>query len=193
MHAVLKGCAAVFLISTGLVSAGNLIQNPGFETGTFSGWTVSGAGTLGSDYGISTNIPHSGTYSAWFGTPSGITYISQTFTTVPGEFYDVSFWVANQHQGPNPVNEFIVMWGSATPLDLVNSGNANWQHAGGMIAASGTTTTLEFGFMNVPGWFALDDVSVTQAVPEPGAILLAGGGLGCLLLLRIRRGRADLN
>ena len=44
----------------GLQAYANLVQNPGFETGDFTGWTVSG------DISAFAGSAHSGTYSAAF-------------------------------------------------------------------------------------------------------------------------------
>ena len=50
-------CVVVFLIACGAASA-NLVVNGGFETGDFTGWTVTGAGfNCGSPSGISTVAP----------------------------------------------------------------------------------------------------------------------------------------
>ena len=50
--------------------------------------------------------------------------------------------------------------------------------------ATGTSTTIDFGYSYNAQWFDLDDVSVL-AVPIPGAIWLLGSGL--IGLIGIRR------
>jgi hypothetical protein len=60
----------------------NAIVNGGFETGSLSSWTASGAA-----YGVSTAAKHSGTYSALLGSSSptnGASNIAQTFTAPTG-------------------------------------------------------------------------------------------------------------
>ena len=72
------------------IAHANLIQNPGFETGNFSGWTQSGH--LGF-----TSVPtspfyvRSGTFGAFFGPIGSDGFLSQTFATGPGDAYIVAF------------------------------------------------------------------------------------------------------
>jgi hypothetical protein len=70
-------------------AAPNPIVNGGFETGTFSGWTTSGASTT-----VVTSGAHSGTDAAMLGstTPTnGDSSIAQTFTAATGDS-TLSFW-----------------------------------------------------------------------------------------------------
>jgi hypothetical protein len=112
-----------------------------------------------------------------------LTYISQTITTTPGQEYELSFWYAQQPPDYTPSNEAEIIWNGNTLEDAHNVGVEPWTLAQVLVTATGTSTTLEFGFDNVPGWFALDDVEV-DAVPEPQAMILCGLGLGLLGLLR---------
>jgi hypothetical protein len=67
----------------------NGITNGGFETGSLSGWTASGAATS-----VTTTAPHSGSYSAMAGSSSptsGDSSIAQTFTAGSGTS-KLTFW-----------------------------------------------------------------------------------------------------
>jgi hypothetical protein len=173
--------SAVLLLLSPFPAAAGLIANGDFETGDFTGWTVSGAAfNCGNTIpGISTIGPYSGTYSACFGSPDGLTFISQVLTTAPGQEYEVSFWYAQQPPDYVPSNEVEIIWGGTTVVNAFNIPVTPWKPAAFEVTASGTSTQIEFGFDNVPGWFALDDVSV-DAVPEPRTGILCGIGLALL-------------
>jgi hypothetical protein len=103
-----------------LVSA-NLIVNPGFETGDFTGWTVSPAVSL-SSLAVVASSAHSGTYTVSFGA-SGVDLdvISQSIATTQGTLYELSFWL----EIANTNNEFQVSFGGVTVLQLIDKGSLN--------------------------------------------------------------------
>ncbi|CAF1620854.1 unnamed protein product, partial [Didymodactylos carnosus] len=74
----------------------NLVTNGGFESGTLSGYFVfcnpNSASASGQVYAY---CAHSGTYSYYDGSVQYSDYISQTFGTVSGRTYQVSFWLSN--------------------------------------------------------------------------------------------------
>jgi serine protease len=71
-------------------AGGNAIVNGGFETGSLSGWTASGASET-----VTANGPHSGAFAALLGSTSaptnGNSSIAQTFTAPSGSSH-VTFW-----------------------------------------------------------------------------------------------------
>ena len=62
--------------------AGNLIQNCGFETGTFSGWNTSPAAS-GSDFGVGGG-GYTGSFDAYFGATAGMPDDGDPLTSPPG-------------------------------------------------------------------------------------------------------------
>src|SRR5437879_3738941 len=115
LAAGLSIAAVLGLAFSGRASAQELLTNPGFETGTFAGWTQSGNTGFTS---IVTSPVHSGTFAASFGPVGSLGFISQTLTTTPGAAYNISWFLANGSSGTP--NEFTVLAGGNTLVDMVN-------------------------------------------------------------------------
>ncbi len=157
-------------------SAQNLVTNPGFETGDFTGWTTTPAAS-GSDFHVFT-LAHTGFYAAGFGAAGGIDdSISQTLPTIAGEQYAISFFLdANAGVG----NEFHAAFGSDTLLEINNTSNHTFPYTQYSFTdvATGPSTVLTFAKRTPLGFFYLDDISVTDAgpaaVPEASSMVSLG-------------------
>ena len=162
----------------------NLVANGGFETGTLAGWTQAGntsfTGTLaGGAFG--------GTYQGYMGPIATSGSLTQTLTTVAGSRYDLTYQLRASGLTPN---RFEVYWngGAVASLTLNNTANFGWTGFSALnLVATGPTTTLSYVFRHDPGFFYLDDVSVTTATPEASTMALVGGAL--LLIGTYRRKR----
>jgi hypothetical protein len=143
---------------TASVQASPLVQNGGFETGSFPPWTLSGNIA---DFGVtsSSSYVHSGIYGAFAGPSGSLGFLSQTLATVPGQTYVLSFWLNNQ--GGGGPNEFSVSWNGSTLSDQTSLPAFDWTNYVFAVTATNTSMVLQFGFRNDPSFFALDDVSVT--------------------------------
>ena len=205
--ALIVALAAVICgFQAGLASA-DMIVNGGFETGDFTGWTVSNAvvydGSGNQDYwdaGVLNNgSAHAGNYEAYLGKAVNLTggslldpgTISQSFATTKGQAYTISFYVANDGgvalpgYNQNGTSLFQALWnGNITNPNLVDSpafGYTLYSYTG---IATGDTSTISFAFQHDTSTFRLDDVSATSAVPIPGAVWLFGSGLIGLIGLK---------
>lgn len=155
------------------VTSPELVQNGGFETGDFTGWTL--ANDDGYDYvdnGSAADIsPHSGSYFAAFGQLSsdGLCTISQTLPTVPGISYLLSFWwqTTSYFGSPAAPNELRVTWNGTTELDQLNAGITPWTNQSFILTATSSSTALLFGCSDDNSYLALDDISV---MPVPPAV-----------------------
>ncbi|NTU43351.1 MAG: PEP-CTERM sorting domain-containing protein [Nitrospirales bacterium] len=154
-------------------AAANMVTNGGFETGDFTGWTITPAAS-GSFLDVDSNWPHSGVYGAFFG---AYDYqddsISQTISTVPGQSYTFDFWISNLEYGND---HFQAFWDGASVLDLFDSPAFDYTYYSFIETASGPSTTIQFSSYDIVYYYDLDDVSVNP-VPEPSAFILFGTGM----------------
>ena len=178
------------VLAIGLTPArANLVANPGFETcssGQAPGWDPSTVNPLGF---LCAPPSNSGVFAAHM---VGAGSLAQTIVTVPGQSYDLTFWLAGSG-GASPSNRFSVTFGSATVLTLTNTTLPSYTLEEFTVTAPLATERIIFDGFNSTGTWSLDDVSVTAipSIPEPAGLTLLGAGLGGLLCMR-RRSRTRL-
>jgi hypothetical protein len=97
------------------------------------------------------------------GQPGSLGYLSQTLATTAGANYLLSFWL-NSPDGQTP-NQFQVSWNSAVLYSRSNLPALGWTNLQFVIAATGSATVLQFGFLDNPTALGLDDISVVQISP----------------------------
>jgi hypothetical protein len=199
--------------------SGNIVTNCGFESGSFSGWSVTGnlyGGINGNYIGVDSSNPNSGAYEAYFGAPSqnfqtgsGILYgpptvLSQTVPALPGEYYQVQFYLdqaacspgaGDNSCGPGYNNSFSAFFNGERLLTEYDAPSTNGYQLYDFVV--GTTAgvvpinsdLLEFDFTNDAGYWYIDDISVTAIgpTPEPATFLLVAPFLGGLYWVRRRR------
>lgn len=180
---------------------GNSVANCGFETGDFTGWTISG-NTLnpgGNYYGVDAFDANSGNFGAYVSQDyldggTAPVDLSQMLATTPDEAYDITFWL-EQDTAPTPgyTHAFSATWDGTTLLSLTPTVAS--PGPGGVFTeysftetATGASTNLAFSFENDDNFWSFDDVSVAAApTPEPSTGVAGGIALAAMLLLCSRR------
>jgi hypothetical protein len=157
------------------------VNNGSFQTGDFTGWTVTGntGFTLVATNGFNGFNSEDGgdTFFAALGAIDTNAVLTQTFPDVNGQSYVFSFWFNSDGGAPN---DFSAYWDGGAPLvSITNSPNpGDWVNY--TFTETGTgSDTIEFDAFNTPGYNALDNVSVSglSPIPEPSSFLLMGSGL----------------
>jgi hypothetical protein len=172
--------------------AQNLVFNPGFETGDFTGWTITG-----DNASVETGVGHTGNFAASFGALSPATdVLSQTLATEVGERYRITFFAQTPELGvpPGSPNSLAVSFEGLQIDSFTVPDNVDYNQFSYTVTAHSTSSDLSFAVSNDPDFTQLDDVSVTRIVatgPEPGALplLITGASAAGLLVLWSRRRR----
>lgn len=169
----------------------SLVQDGGFESGTFSRWTLAG-NTITNGYIYNAvenpadptvnnpNVAHSGNYGAFLG-DTQLAVLSQVLPTCPGQTYLLSFWLDNPLIGSSQF--FEANWNTNgadtnTIYSLPNPPAFSWTNLNFVLVATGTNTTLQFGAENPPSYFGLDDISVVP-IPPPVFSAVTESADGC--------------
>lgn len=119
--------------------------------------------------------------------------ITQSFATIAGAQYTLSFWYSNRTNTAVATNGISFGlgngWIAAPALAVNNSGDNLWSQVSYNFTAGSGVTTLSFmatGNSDSYGT-SLDNVSVTAAVPEPSTYALMFGGLAAVGFVARRR------
>jgi len=179
--------AVVLLTAAPMAFGQNLVTNGSFETGDFTGWTVTGLEeVVTGPFSVYSGAQDGSWYSVW-GNIGGDGTITQSFADSAGQQYTFSFWLAAVGDDPS---DFSASW-DGTQLYSQSDPNTGGNYQLFSFTVTGTgNDTITFSGRDDPAWIALDNVSVEASsgsgtVPEPSSFLLMGtGALGLAGFLR---------
>jgi len=196
----IAGLTAIAALLTGCPAfAANLILNPGFETGDLTDWLALGTGT-GASITVSSgnNGPSDpGTDSAFMDNTIAANNLALQQSTALGDaaagLVNYSFDV----EGNTSVNGgvlFVHIWDISSTGGVIDQGpgllgpyfpvTTSWTTISGSFTAPASVNHFEIEFDCTTGAAAgsaeavdIDNVSLTQAVPEPASLSMVGLGL----------------
>ena len=156
----------------------NLVANGDFEN-WYSAWDFQGSSFLDT----ASNWGYSGTSVIAMGGGSNIDVITQTISTVANRSYTFSFDYGSS--GDDSPHSMAAVFDGQTVFSI--PGNAPYSDLANKsftVTASSASTVVEFHLQDAS---AVDNVSVTSAVPEPTTLALMAMGLAGLALRRARK------
>lgn len=171
--------AAVLLLAFGAgqaAAATNLLANGGFESG-LQGWQHFGDATPDAlaDHWVDFT-PTEGVLMAALGDNDQPGLLRQTIAATAGRTYRLSFDLGHLPHGD--FNLFRVLWGGDTLLEMGRVGVFPFKAFSFDVVAYDASPSVTFQYIDDGRWL-LDDVRLTEAVPEPATwtMLILGFGL----------------
>ena len=159
-----------------------LVQDGSFAADDFAYWNLSGNSSVYNDnivaYGTNNGYSPEGNNLCFaaLGEQFTLASLSQPLPTQAGQYYLLSFWLANPYI--STPNQFQVQWNSnSTTANFVynqsNLGAFDWTNLQFVVLAVTNQTTLQFAARNDVDFFNLDGVSVTPLPTQTLGVVAA--------------------
>lgn len=170
--------AAVLVAATSAAHATEYLQNGSFETGDFTGWTLTDTSDLTfvepTTFGYGAE---SGNYYVYAGPPSSAPgVLSQTFSDTLGQALKVSGWaIGDTFDLPTNLGNVSYYFDGAL-LGSPDLSSGKWTESTFQVTGTGSDT-FSIVYSNDNSFNGLDNFSVANGVPEPSSWILSLIGL----------------
>lgn len=181
---LMRGGVVFVLAAAGAVefARAELVVNGDFETGGIFPWNAPATIPNQQYFTVTTSATsHGGTHHLVMSSTS-LLYVSQVLPTVAGTDYELSFWLRRPTNGGGFFTvryEGQQVFGQTFSLPALV-----WTQFTVPLHSNITGSFLQFGQMDFPGEWHIDDISVVQ-VPAPSAAAVLG--IGAVVAMRRRR------
>ncbi len=156
--------------------AGNVLVNPGFETGALPPWANTYDFCSGCTWAVTSTDAHSGLYSAFV---DGNRALQQDFTAIPATMItEASLWLKMPDTG---VAAVFFLYSDTTYFQNIFTVGDTWAMYDMTPFLDPTRSLVSFGVFGCSGCAGSSqtfaDDFVVNATPEPGTMILLGTGL----------------
>jgi hypothetical protein len=160
---------------TVMLSVWPWIINGGFDTGDFTGWTVSSIQPNNGSLEVvnMSNYVHSGSSGAALGASGSLGSIYQYVPTWPGGKYLLSLWL-HSPDGQTP-NQFQVLWNGTLLYSANNLPAGPWTNLQFAVSAVSSRALLMIRGRDDPSALAMDDISLVSTTPPALQNVTASG------------------
>jgi MYXO-CTERM domain-containing protein len=177
----------ILLVTAGIASGGQILVNPGFESGVLTPW-ANANDFGGTPWAITSTGCQSGSFCA---ENTGNYELKQTFdpiatTSITG----VSFWALHPGSGVSALAYDFFYQGGGNDEFVVDTSGAGWNFFDVFAQLRSNETLVGFSiYGNSGGITRADDFSITatNVIPEPATVGFALAGLAALGVVRFRR------
>jgi uncharacterized protein with beta-barrel porin domain len=170
LRALLLASAALLALKPDTSFAQNLLQNPGFETGSLTDWTASGL-VFALPTGLFFIPSHSGNFYAAF---DAFGTLAQTVAIPKSGNYDFTFFYTTSRIIPDTFN-LTASVGGTTVFNSNISTNGSYVESTSIVKLLAGSTTVQFDTRSLVGFpfMGIDDVSLMFV--SPTALTLPSG------------------